>query len=97
MVDVAFDITGFPTVLASTTKMVRKLRRVLLLGDSPTPSKQSLGPRCCGQQRCDLGHTWLYVPRDRYAMEHVDSGKHDFSIFRLCSKRKDECEKLDHA
>jgi threonine dehydrogenase-like Zn-dependent dehydrogenase len=45
MVDVAFDITGHAAVLAPTTELVRPSGRVVLLGDSPTPSRQRLGPR----------------------------------------------------
>lgn len=45
MVDVAFDITGHAAVLAPTTELVRQSGRVVLLGDSPTPSRQRLGPR----------------------------------------------------
>lgn len=45
MADVAFDVTGHPAVLAPTTELVRPLGRVVLLGDSPTPSRQRLGPR----------------------------------------------------
>jgi 2-desacetyl-2-hydroxyethyl bacteriochlorophyllide A dehydrogenase len=45
MADVAFDITGHPAVLAPTTRLVRQLGRVVLLGDTPTPSRQQLGPR----------------------------------------------------
>jgi len=45
MADVAFDVTGHAAVLAPTTTMVRPMGRVVLLGDSPTPSRQQLGPR----------------------------------------------------
>jgi threonine dehydrogenase-like Zn-dependent dehydrogenase len=45
MADVAFDVTGHAAVLAPTTTMVRPMGRVVLLGDSPTPSLQRLGPR----------------------------------------------------
>jgi NADPH:quinone reductase-like Zn-dependent oxidoreductase len=45
LADVAFDITGHHAVLAPTTLLVRPQGRVVLLGDSPTPSRQQLGPR----------------------------------------------------
>jgi threonine dehydrogenase-like Zn-dependent dehydrogenase len=45
LADVAFDITGHAAVLAPTTSLVRPMGRVILLGDSPTPSHQRLGPR----------------------------------------------------
>ncbi|SDE11522.1 2-desacetyl-2-hydroxyethyl bacteriochlorophyllide A dehydrogenase [Paenibacillus sp. UNCCL117] len=44
MLDVVFDITGHPAVLAQATQLVRPLGRVILLGDTSTPSKQVLGP-----------------------------------------------------
>ena len=55
MVDVAFDITGHPAVLAPTTRLVRQLGRVILLGDTPTPSRQHLGPRVVGDSVSVLG------------------------------------------
>lgn len=45
LLDAAFDITGHPAVLAPTTRLVHPLGRVVLLGDTPTPSRQVLGPR----------------------------------------------------
>jgi 2-desacetyl-2-hydroxyethyl bacteriochlorophyllide A dehydrogenase len=55
MVDVAFDITGHPAVLAPTTRLVRRLGRVVLLGDTPTPSRQQLGPRIVADSVAVLG------------------------------------------
>jgi len=55
MVDVAFDITGHPAVLAPTTRLVRQLGRVILLGDTPTPSRQQLGPRIVADSVSVLG------------------------------------------
>ena len=48
MVDVVFDITGHPAALAPASLLLRKLGRLVLLGDSPTPSRQNLGPRIVG-------------------------------------------------
>jgi len=45
MLDVVFDVTGHPAVLAPSTRLLRRLGRVILLGDTTTPSKQHLGPR----------------------------------------------------
>lgn len=45
MLDVVFDVTGHPAVLAPATRLVRRLGRVVLLGDTTTPSQQHLGPR----------------------------------------------------
>ncbi len=44
MLDVVFDATGHPAVLASAVQLVRRLGRVVLVGDTPTPSQQRLGP-----------------------------------------------------
>ena len=44
MPDVLFDVTGRPEVLAHTTALVRTLGRIVLLGDTATPLRQTLGP-----------------------------------------------------
>ncbi len=44
MLDVVFDATGHPAVLAAAVQLVRRLGRVVLVGDTPTPSEQRLGP-----------------------------------------------------
>jgi 2-desacetyl-2-hydroxyethyl bacteriochlorophyllide A dehydrogenase len=44
MLDLVFDVTGHPAVLASCVPLLRKLGRLVLLGDTPTPSEQHLGP-----------------------------------------------------
>jgi len=44
MLDLVFDVTGHPAVLASCIPLVRKMGRLVLLGDTPTPSEQHLGP-----------------------------------------------------
>ncbi|MGG1516358.1 zinc-binding dehydrogenase [Paenibacillus oryzisoli] len=43
MLDVVFDITGHPAVLAQATQLVKPLGRVILLGDTATPSMQEMG------------------------------------------------------
>lgn len=55
MLEAAFDITGHPAVLAPTTRLVHALGRVVLLGDTPTPSRQSLGPRIVADSVSILG------------------------------------------
>ena len=55
LVDVAFDVTGHPRVLGPTTTLVRTLGRVVLLGDTPTPSRQTLGPRVVAESVSVLG------------------------------------------
>jgi len=56
-----FVIFSILATASSATKMVRKLGRVVLLGDSPTPSKQRLGPRVVGNSVAILGmHGFMY-------------------------------------
>ncbi|MFD2331635.1 zinc-binding alcohol dehydrogenase [Cohnella sp. GCM10020058] len=43
MLDVVFDVTGFPTVLAQATRLVKPMGRIILLGDTATPSLQEMG------------------------------------------------------
>jgi 2-desacetyl-2-hydroxyethyl bacteriochlorophyllide A dehydrogenase len=44
MLDVAFDVTGHPAALAPTVALVRRFGRLVLLGDTPVPGQQVLGP-----------------------------------------------------
>lgn len=67
MLDVAFDVTGSPTTLASTIQLVRQLGRVVLLGDTPTPSKQHLGPGVVSNAVSILGIHGYTLPDERTA------------------------------
>lgn len=64
MLDVVFDITGHPAVLAPATLLLRKLGRLVLLGDSPTPSLQHLGPRVVGNSLAILGQHGFLFPNE---------------------------------
>ncbi len=55
MLDVVYDITGHPAVLAPSTQLLRRLGRLILLGDSPTPSQQYLGPGAASNSIAILG------------------------------------------
>jgi 2-desacetyl-2-hydroxyethyl bacteriochlorophyllide A dehydrogenase len=55
MLDVVFDITGHPAVLAPSIQLLRRLGRVVLLGDTPTPSQQCLGPGVVSNSIAILG------------------------------------------
>lgn len=44
MLDVVYDITGNHAVLPSAILLLRQLGRLILLGDTPTPTQQHLGP-----------------------------------------------------
>ena len=78
MVDVVFDITGHPAVLAPASLLLRKLGRLVLLGDSPTPSRQNLGPRIVGDSISILGiHGMMYpdvaTPFNQWTAEAMTS------------------------
>ncbi len=81
MVDVAFDITGHPAVLAPTTALVRQLGRVILLGDTPTPSRQHLGPRVVADSVSVLGVHASAAPDVPQPARPVDAAGDD----RRCS------------
>ena len=55
MLDVVFDVTGHPAVLAPSIQLLRRLGRVILLGDTPTPSQQCLGPGVVSDSIAILG------------------------------------------
>lgn len=44
LLDIVFDVTGLPTVLSAATQMVRRMGKVVLVGDNTMPSQQFLGP-----------------------------------------------------
>jgi 2-desacetyl-2-hydroxyethyl bacteriochlorophyllide A dehydrogenase len=74
MLDVVFDITGRHEVLAAASTLVRPLGRVILLGDTPSPSKQHLGPRIVGDSISILGVHASSAPevatyRDRWTLQ----------------------------
>ena len=44
MLDAVLEVTGVPAALAPSIQLLRRLGRLVLLGDTPTPSRQHLGP-----------------------------------------------------
>jgi 2-desacetyl-2-hydroxyethyl bacteriochlorophyllide A dehydrogenase len=62
MLDAVFDVTGHPAVLAPSIQLVRKLGRVILLGDTPTPSQQFLGPGVVSNSVAILGIHGMQTP-----------------------------------
>jgi threonine dehydrogenase-like Zn-dependent dehydrogenase len=62
MLDVVFEVTGHPAVLAPASTLLRRLGRIVLLGDSPTPSQQHLGPRIVGDSLSILGVHGYLIP-----------------------------------
>jgi len=55
MLDVIFDITGHPAVLAQATQLVKPFGRVILLGDTATPSEQGMGRNVVSNSVAILG------------------------------------------
>lgn len=62
MLDVVFDVTGHPAALAPCTQLVRRLGRLLLLGDTPTPGQQHLGPQVLFKSIAILGIHGYAIP-----------------------------------
>lgn len=65
MLDVAFDVTGHPAVLAPTVRFVRRFGRLVLLGDTPTPGQQILGPGVVFKSIAVMGIHGYAVPDKR--------------------------------
>ena len=63
MLDVVFDVTGHHAVLAPASTLLRPAGRLVLLGDSPSPSRQSLGPRIVADSISILGVHASAAPR----------------------------------
>lgn len=55
MLDVVYDITGHPAVLAPCIPLLHKLGRLILLGDTPNPTRQFLGPGVVSNSIAILG------------------------------------------
>ena len=55
LLDAVFDVTGHPAVLAQCFPLLHKLGRVILLGDTPTPTRQILGPGLVSDSLAILG------------------------------------------
>ena len=68
LLDAVFEITGHPAVLPLTFPMLRRLGRVVLLGDTPLPSQQHLGPGVVSNSLAILGIHGSMSPE--YASEY---------------------------
>lgn len=62
MCDVVFDVTGHPATLAPCIQLVRRCGRLVLLGDTPIPSQQHLGPGVVSNAISILGTHGYVVP-----------------------------------
>jgi 2-desacetyl-2-hydroxyethyl bacteriochlorophyllide A dehydrogenase len=63
MLDAVYEVTGLPDSLAPSITLVRKLGRVILLGDTPTPTQQRLGPGVVSNSIAILGIHGTMVPQ----------------------------------
>ncbi len=75
MADVCFDVTGHHAVLSWAVRLVRRLGRLVLVGDTPTPSRQTLGPGVVSHSVAILGIHGYQVPdkANEYAPWSVDT------------------------
>jgi len=55
MLDVVFDVTGHPAVLSAAMGLLHRFGRLVLLGDTPTPTQQVLGPGVVSNSLAILG------------------------------------------
>ena len=75
MLDVVYDITGHPDALAQCLQLLRPMGRLVLLGDSPTPTQQHLGPGVVSNSLSILGiHAWA---RPVYGDQFSPWGAHE--------------------
>jgi threonine dehydrogenase-like Zn-dependent dehydrogenase len=69
MLDAVWDVTGHPAVLSQCIQLLRRLGRVVLVGDTPTPTQQFLGPGVVSNAIAILGvHSTSAAP---YYSEHT--------------------------
>ena len=62
MLDVVFEMTGNASVLSTSIQFLRKFGRLMLIGDSPTPSKQCLGTGVIGNGIKIIGAHGSHTP-----------------------------------
>ncbi len=67
MLDVVLDVTGVPAALAPSIQLLRRLGRLVLLGDTPTPSEQRLGPGVVSNSVSILGIHGYTIAEQRTA------------------------------
>lgn len=86
MLDVVFDVTGHPAVLAQATKLVKPLGRVILLGDTATPSRQEMGHNVVSNSVSILGihgtmnyRSWTHSEMTDLFLKYLIQGRMDVS------------------
>ncbi|WP_152392713.1 zinc-dependent alcohol dehydrogenase [Paenibacillus guangzhouensis] len=84
MLDTIYDVTGSYAVLSSCTQLTRDLGKVILLGDSTEPSKQSIGPKVVFNSVSILGihgrmmggyQGWTETDMNSYIFESIRDGR----------------------
>ncbi len=55
MLDAVWDVTGNPAALTQCVQLLRRLGRVVLVGDTPTPNQQPVGPSVLSSSISILG------------------------------------------
>ncbi|GAB6989769.1 zinc-dependent alcohol dehydrogenase [Paenibacillus pini] len=86
MLDTIYDVTGSYAVLPYCTQLTRDLGKVILLGDSTEPSKQTIGPKVVFNSVSILGihgrmmegfKGWTEVDMNEFIFESIQRGKLD--------------------
>lgn len=88
MLDTIYDVTGSYNVLPYCTQLTRDLGKVILLGDSTEPSKQTIGPKVVFNSVSILGihgrmmegyKGWTELDMNDYIFESLRRGKLNFT------------------
>ncbi|MDR9855527.1 zinc-binding alcohol dehydrogenase [Paenibacillus sp. VCA1] len=86
MLDTIYDVTGSYAVLPYCTQLTRDLGKVILLGDSTEPSKQTIGPKVVFNSVSILGihgrmmmgfKGWTEADMNEFIFESIRRGKLD--------------------
>jgi threonine dehydrogenase-like Zn-dependent dehydrogenase len=81
MIDTIFEMTGNPKVLGYMGNLLRKLGKVVLVGDTPTPSLQCLGPGFVSNAVQIIGsHGYVFHPWNKHELvslffHFIETGK----------------------
>jgi len=55
MLDAVWDVTGYPNALNQCVRLLHRLGRVILVGDTPVPTQQAIGPGMLSNSIAILG------------------------------------------
>lgn len=100
MLDVVFDITGHPAVLAQATRLVKPFGRVVLLGDTAVPSRQEMGRNVVSNAVAILGihatldyNNWNHSAMAALFLNYLAQGRMD--VIPLITHRVSPTEATD--